>query len=86
LSSFSKVLNIAKEDLSDVAVVASGKIDGPLLLLGLLYREVRRSMEAEPGENSGVPSHIISSPLGVNELNEIESFLDEVSMDLSSDS
>ena len=84
-SAFRKVLNIAKEDLSDVTLVTSGKIDGPLLLLGLLYREVRRVIEAEPGDDSGVPSHIFNSPLGVKELDEIEGFLEDVSIALPSD-
>ena len=65
--------------------MTSGKIDGPLLLLGLLYREVRHVIEAEPGDDSGVPSHIFNFPLGVKELDEIEGFLDEVSIDLPSD-
>ena len=84
-SAFRKVLHIAKEDLSDVTLVTSGKIDGPLLLLGLLYREVRRVIEAKPGDDSGVPSHIFNSPLGVKELDEIEGFLEEVSIALPSD-
>ena len=47
-----------------------GRIDAPLLLLGLMYWEASCAMEIEPGE-SNVPVHLSQSCFGVKELNKI---------------
>ena len=46
-------------------------VDAPLLLLGLLYREVCQAMEVESGDETA-PAHLIDSPLGIKELDQIE--------------
>jgi hypothetical protein len=56
-------------------------IDAPLLLLGLLYREVCRAMEAE--EESGAPAHLIASKFGVKQLDEIEKVINNVAVNVS---
>ena len=50
----------------------NGKIDAPLLLLGLMYQEAAYAMEIEPGDTK-VPVHLAGSPFGIKELNKIES-------------
>jgi hypothetical protein len=69
---------ILKNALGDSSVLNGGKIDAPLLLLGLVYREVSRSMEIEPGIPTGAPDHLVESPFGVRELNEIERLIKSV--------
>ena len=59
-------------------VVEGGGIDAPLLLLGLMYREVSCSLEIEPGEGLKVLVYLANSPLGIKEVNEIESLLHDV--------
>lgn len=60
----------------------AGKIDGPLLLFGLLYREVSRSIEAEPDDpTTNVPSHLINSPFGIKQLTEMEKLVNDVQID-----
>jgi hypothetical protein len=82
-SSFKKALSTAKEDLLDHSILESGKIDAPLLLLGLIYREVSRALEAEPGTPTDAPSHLIDSPLGVLELNKVDTLINGLSFDHS---
>lgn len=55
-----------------------GEIDAHLLLLGLMYREVSRSMEMEPGAPTKAPDHLASSPFGIKEMNKIESLLKSI--------
>jgi hypothetical protein len=71
-------MSILKKDLGDSSIINSGKIDAPLLLLGLTYREVSRSMEIEPGAPTGAPNHLAGSSFGVRELNEIEKLINSV--------
>ena len=70
MDAFNDALSTVTDHLSDESLMESGKVDAPLLLFGLIYREVSRCMEVEPGENTTAPS-----PLGINELNEIEDFI-----------
>ena len=73
--SFKSVLSIARQDLKG-SVLESGKIDAPLLLLGLTFQELSRAMEIEPGENSSnCPSQLVNSPFGIQEVEEIERLL-----------
>jgi hypothetical protein len=53
----------------------NGKIDAPLLLLGLMYREVSRAVEVEPGAKTGGPRHLLNSPLGIQELEELQTLI-----------
>jgi hypothetical protein len=72
------VLLISKNGLQDSSVLNSGKIDSPLLLLGLVYREVCRSMEIEPGVQTNAPEHLVNSTFGARELSKISSLLKKV--------
>ena len=74
--SFKTTLAMIRKDLADSKNVKG--IDAPLLLLGLLYREVSRAIEAEPSEDATVPAHLVNSPFGTKELNQIEKVLNEV--------
>jgi hypothetical protein len=79
LSSFKTALSSARKDFADKSKMEAGNIDAPLLLLGLLYREVKRSIEMEPGgDGSAAPAHLINSTFGIKELNQIEKLLNEV--------
>jgi hypothetical protein len=71
---------ILKKALRDSSVLNGGKIDAPLLLLGLVYREVARSIEIEPGVSTEAPDHLVESPFGVRELNEIERLLKSIKL------
>jgi hypothetical protein len=66
-----------KKDLADSSFL-SGKIDAPLLLLGLMYQEVSRAIEVEPDTPTKAPDHLVHSPFGVKELKRIESLLKTV--------
>ena len=57
MDAFNNSLSTVTDHLSDDSLIESGKVDGPLLLLGLIYREVSHCMEVEPGENMTAPSH-----------------------------
>lgn len=74
--SFKKALLILKSGLG--SALEERKIDAPLLLLGLMYREVSRSMEIEPGAPTKAPDYLIKSPFGIQEVNEIERLMDGV--------
>lgn len=76
--SFKKTLSIAKGDLGDSSVLEGGKVDAPLLLLGLIYREVTRAMEIEPDAQTLAPPHLVNSPFGIKEVNQIETLINRV--------
>jgi hypothetical protein len=76
-------LSIVEDALGDESVFEAGRLDPPLLLLGLMFREVARAMEVEPGEPSQYPQQLVDSPFGIKEMQRIEEFLNEV--DLPSD-
>ena len=71
---------IAEEDLRDSSGMEGGKADSPLLLLGLMYREVSRSIEMEPGAPTMAPPHLVNSPYGVKEVNRLETLIDSIAL------
>jgi hypothetical protein len=76
---FTENLSILKKDLADSSFL-SGKIDAPLLLLGLMYQEVSRAIEVEPDTPTKAPDHLVHSPFGVKELKKMETLLKGVQM------
>lgn len=78
--SFQKAFSIAKEAFTDSSIVEGRNIDAPLLLLGLLFREVSRALEIEPGEPSSHPKHLVDSPLGIEEMQKIEEMINEIAI------
>jgi hypothetical protein len=76
--SFSNALSIVRDALGDSSIFEDGRIDAPLLLLGLMFQEVSRSIEIEPGAPTLHPQQLVDSPLGIEEMNEIEEMLDSV--------
>ena len=79
-SYFNKTLLIAKELLEDPAVLKGSKIDSPLLLLGLMYREVSRAMEIEPDAPTQSPGHLANSSLGIQQMKKIENLLKSLAL------
>ena len=75
MEAFDAALSTVTDHLSEESLMESGKVDAPFLLLKLIYREVSRSMKVEPGENTSAPTHLVDSPLGISELNELEEFI-----------
>jgi hypothetical protein len=75
---FKKTLSIIKKSLADPSVLDDGRVDAPLLLLGLTYREVSRAVEMEPGAPTDAPDHLKNSPFGIQEMNKIETLIDGV--------
>jgi hypothetical protein len=78
--SFKKTLSTLKEALKDSSVFEERTIDAPLLLLGLMFREVSRAMEIEEGEATRYPQQLAASPLGIGEMQKLEEFLDAVTV------
>ena len=74
LEVFNDILSILKKDLWNTSVLAE-RIDAPLLLLGLVYREISCTMEVEPDAPMEAPAHLVHSPFGIKEMNKIESML-----------
>lgn len=72
LASFKGALSTLKKAFADKSVFEGGKVDAPLLFLGLIYRECRRAMEIEPGAPTKAPAHLVESNFGVKEIEEIE--------------
>ena len=72
------MLSILKNDFGDSSVFEHGKIDAPLLLLGLIYREVSRSMETEPDNPTKAPDYLVNSSFGIEEVKKIEKLIDNV--------
>ena len=54
-SAFKKALSIGSKALEKCVLLKDGRIDAPLLLLGLMYREASRAMEIEPGAATDIP-------------------------------
>jgi len=69
-NSFKNVIKIITDALENPAVVEK-TIDAPLLLFGLAYREVSRSIEVEPDAPTSAPVHLVKSTLGVKELEQL---------------
>jgi len=80
IKSFKQVLSILKDALKDPSIFEGGAIDAPLLLFGLTFREVCRAMEIEEGEPTNCPQHLVSSPLGIGEMQKMEEMLDLVTV------
>jgi hypothetical protein len=78
--SFNKALLILKDAFQDPSVFEGGNLDAPLLLLGLIFREVSRAMEIEPGEPISHPTHLVHSPLGIAEMQKIEEMMNDVDL------
>jgi hypothetical protein len=78
-NSFDHALTILENALGDSAIFESGKIDAPLLFLGLMFREVSRSMEMEPGAETKAPAQLVNSPFGIEEMNRMEILIDSIS-------
>jgi hypothetical protein len=64
--------------LGDSSTLEDGKVDAPLLLIGLMYREVCRAMEIEPGGEEKVPAHLKNSPFGIQQMQKIERVVDAI--------
>ena len=77
----SRALSILKDSLCNPSVLEGGKVNTPLLLSGLMYREICCAMEMEPDAPTGAPESLINSPFGIKELKEIEAVLDNVVID-----
>lgn len=80
--SFENTLSILKDALRDSSVFEDGCLDSPLLLFGLLFREISRAMEIEPGEPTPYPPQLVNSPLGIGEMNRIEEMMNKVALPL----
>ena len=77
-SAFKKALLIRSKALEKCVHLEDGRIDAPLLLLGLMYREASHAMEIEPGAATDIPVHLSESPFGIKELNKIKSMISKV--------
>lgn len=55
-------------------------IDAPLLLVGLIFREISRAIEVEEGEDSKLPKQLVHSSLGIREMQKIEEMLEAISL------
>jgi hypothetical protein len=55
-------------------------MDAPLLLLGLMFREISRAMEIEEGEPTKFPPQLVSSPLGIGEMQKLEALMESISL------
>lgn len=71
---------IVQDALMGSSVFEDRTVDAPLLLLGLIFREVSRAMESEPGADSPHPLHLVNSPLGKPEVDKIVELLDSLSL------
>ena len=76
-TSFNKTLVIVKKALVD-GVLEDGKIDPPLLLVGLMYREASRAMEMEPGGDGKSPEYLVNSPFGLPQIKKLEKLLEGI--------
>ena len=82
-ASFTKTLSILKKVLSKSSDLDDGQIDAHLLLLGLMYREVSRAIEIEPGAPTTAPDYLINSSFGIKELNRLETLINSVQLPAS---
>lgn len=80
--SFKNLLSLARESLRKRSTFDGKKIDSPLLLLGLAYREISRGIEIEPGAPTEYPDQLVHSSFGIDQLDEIQKLLKEVSVPL----
>ena len=81
LPSFNKNFALAKKAFHEDSIFDGGKIDGPLLLLGLMYREAGRVQEMEPPEGDGkAPDYLVSSPLGVPQMEKLTRLINQLKL------
>lgn len=78
LAWFSKTLTSLKKALSKPSDLEKGGVDSHLLFLGLMYREISRSIEIEPDVQSSAPVHLVNSKFGRKELDKLESLIDSL--------
>ena len=57
-SAFKETLLIGSKALEKCVLLEDGRIDAPLLLLGLMYREASCVMEIEPGATTDILVHL----------------------------
>jgi hypothetical protein len=76
--SFKSALAIAAEAFRDSSVFEESTIDAPLLLVGLIFREISRAMEVEEDEPSKFPKQLVQSSLGIREMERIEAMLEAI--------
>jgi hypothetical protein len=67
-----------KKAFAEPSVFKAGKVEAPLFLFGLIFREVSRSLEMEPDAPTKAPAHLVKSPFGIKELREIEKLMNGV--------
>ena len=70
-SAFKKALLIGLKALEKCVLLEDGRIDAPLLLLGLMYWEASCVMEIKPGAATDIPVHLSESPFGIKELDRL---------------
>ena len=78
--SFEEALSIVKDALNDSSIFEDRNVNAPLLLLGLLFREVSRAMESEVGEPTHYSHQLVHSSLGIREMIMIEEMLNKVTL------
>jgi hypothetical protein len=83
--SFKSALAIAADAFSgQSSVFEDMSMDAPLLLVGLMFREISRAIEVEEGEDSKedskLPKQLVNSSLGVREMDKIEEMLEAISL------
>jgi hypothetical protein len=64
--------------LKDPEVWKGGKVDAPLLYLGLVYREVSRAVEFEPEMSSNAPSYLENSPFTIKHLDQLGKLIADI--------
>lgn len=74
------MLALLKNELTDSSCFTDQTVDAPLLLLGLTFREVSRAMEIEEGEPTKYPPQLVSSPLGIGQMQKIEELLESINL------
>ena len=77
-SAFKKALSIGSKALEKCVLSEDGRIDAPLLLLGLMYQEASHVMVIEPGAATDILVHLSELPFGIKELNKIKSMIGKV--------
>jgi hypothetical protein len=83
-SALKKALLIRLEALKECVLSQNGRINAPLLLLGLMYQEASHAIKVKPGAATNVPVHLSELPFGIEELNKIESMLGKIRLASSS--
>jgi hypothetical protein len=77
-AAFKRNISVLKKALADSSALEAGRIDSFLLLFGLMYREVSRSIEIEPDNPTNAPDHLVNSSFGIAELNQLDALIFKV--------